>query len=80
MPLEIDHVNGNYADNSPANLRLLCPNCHALTPTFKGLNRGNGRPYAVVRRGSRQRDSNSRPFAYKANALPLSYAGERFEV
>src|SRR5262245_11337923 len=52
VPLEIDHVNGSYADNTTANLRLLCPNCHALTPTFKGLNRGNGRPYAIVRSGA----------------------------
>jgi hypothetical protein len=51
VPLEVDHLNGNYADNSPANVRLICPNCHALTPTFRALNKGNGRPWAVVRRG-----------------------------
>lgn len=25
------------------NLILLCPNCHSLTPTYKALNKGNGR-------------------------------------
>ncbi len=45
VPLEIDHINGNFKDNSESNLRLLCPNCHALTPTFRGLNRGNGRQW-----------------------------------
>jgi HNH endonuclease len=50
LPLEVDHLNGNYADNSPTNVRLLCPNCHALTPTFRALNKGNGRPFALVRR------------------------------
>src|ERR1051325_1602136 len=43
VPLEIHHINGNHMDNSENNLKLLCPNCHSLTPTFKALNKGNGR-------------------------------------
>lgn len=43
IPLEMDHVDGNSDHNTEENLRLLCPNCHALTPTHKGRNRGNGR-------------------------------------
>ena len=50
VPLEVDHINGNYADNSLVNVRLLCPSCHALTPTFRALNKGNGRPWTMVRR------------------------------
>jgi hypothetical protein len=40
IPLELDHRNGDHRDNELANLRLLCPNCHALTPTYRGKNRG----------------------------------------
>ena len=42
-PLEIDHIDGNYLNNKEDNLILLCPNCHSLTATYKGANKGNGR-------------------------------------
>lgn len=45
VPLEIDHLNGNSEDNSEGNLRLICPNCHSLTITFRNLNKGNGREW-----------------------------------
>jgi len=44
VPLQIDHKDGNCLNNRPDNLRLLCPNCHALTDTYGSLNTvGNGR-------------------------------------
>lgn len=42
IPLEIEHIDGNYLNNSENNLILLCPNCHSLTSTYKGANK-NGR-------------------------------------
>jgi len=38
IPLELEHKNGNHLDNSLDNLCLLCPNCHALTSTYRGKN------------------------------------------
>lgn len=43
VPLELDHVSGDRYDNRLENLRLLCPNCHAQTPTYRGRNIGRGR-------------------------------------
>jgi 5-methylcytosine-specific restriction endonuclease McrA len=42
-PIELDHIDGNSNNNSLSNLRLLCPNCHSIQPTYKSLNKGNGR-------------------------------------
>lgn len=43
ITLQVDHIDGNPADDSPKNLRLICPNCHSQTPSFSGRNKGSGR-------------------------------------
>lgn len=35
IPLELEHINGNSLDHKYSNLKLLCPNCHALTSTYR---------------------------------------------
>lgn len=41
IPLEIDHIDGNWKNSHPDNLRILCPNCHGLTANYKIYNVGN---------------------------------------
>jgi hypothetical protein len=41
IPLELHHLNGDRYDNRLENLRILCPNCHALTENHAG--KGIGR-------------------------------------
>lgn len=38
IPIELDHINGINTDNRLENLIILCPNCHAQTPTYRGKN------------------------------------------
>jgi transposase-like protein len=48
-PIELDHKDGNPTNNDLRNLRLICPNCHAQTKTYKGKNKGNGRYFRKER-------------------------------
>lgn len=36
LPLEVDHIDGDWRNNLADNLRLLCPNCHSTTDTYRG--------------------------------------------
>ena len=45
IALECDHIDGHHSNNKPENLRLICPNCHSQTATYKNKNKGNGRDY-----------------------------------
>lgn len=39
LTLELDHIDGNWKNNLPSNLRVVCPNCHSQTPTYKAKNK-----------------------------------------
>lgn len=38
ITLDLDHIDGDNKNNQIKNLRLLCPNCHSQTDTYKGRN------------------------------------------
>ena len=40
--LELDHIDGNRTNHSLSNLRLLCPNCHSQTDTYRSKNTKRG--------------------------------------
>ena len=39
ISLELDHIDGDNTNNEISNLHYLCPNCHALTKTYRGKNK-----------------------------------------
>jgi hypothetical protein len=43
ITLELEHKDGNHFNNQRDNLECLCPNCHSLTPTWRGRNKGDKR-------------------------------------
>lgn len=43
ITLELEHIDGNNRNNVRSNLKLLCPNCHSLTDTWRGRNKNSGK-------------------------------------
>ena len=43
IPLELEHIDGNPTNHMWDNIELLCPNCHALTETYRGRNIGKNK-------------------------------------
>jgi hypothetical protein len=41
LVLEFEHKDGNNKNNNRDNLECICPNCHSLTPTWRGRNVAN---------------------------------------
>lgn len=83
IPFQLDHINGDSSDSRPENVRLLCPGCHALTPTYGALNKGQGRGRKkqqqqsvnyliseVARRTGRTSFIENEPFVLVRKAVP----------
>jgi Zn finger protein HypA/HybF involved in hydrogenase expression len=47
LPLEVDHIDGNWRNNRVENLRLLCPNCHSTTDRYRGRGKRLGNATSV---------------------------------
>ena len=43
LSLDLDHIDGDSFNNDLSNLRFLCPNCHIITPTYRGKNKNTGK-------------------------------------
>lgn len=39
LTLELEHKDGNRANDARENLEAICPNCHSLTLTWRGRNK-----------------------------------------
>jgi ribosomal protein S27AE len=38
LTMELDHIDGDRTNHKLSNLRMLCPNCHAQTETYRARN------------------------------------------
>lgn len=39
VSFELDHIDGNRRNHKLENLKILCPNCHSQTPTYRSRRR-----------------------------------------
>jgi hypothetical protein len=75
LTLEVDHKDGNPRNNVPENLRLLCPNCHSITETWRGRNR-DGRKKELERRQVVRQEPLKLPHEGSNPSAPASANGE----
>lgn len=52
ITFQFDHIDGNSDNNTPENIRMLCPNCHSQTETYGVKNKNNANSYRNIYRRS----------------------------
>lgn len=45
LTLEVNHIDGDAANNIVDNVEFLCPNCHSQTSNFRAKNKNSARAY-----------------------------------
>jgi DNA-binding CsgD family transcriptional regulator len=70
--LQIDHQNGDHADNRKENLRELCPNCHSQTDTYCGKNKKVAKYPITTKEECKRRSVNGESVLTIAKDLRLS--------
>lgn len=80
LRFELDHISGDKRDESRANLRLICPNCHSQTPTYKTKNIGKLKSGVKVTDASYKKALISSKSIYEAlGKLRLNYHGGNYK-
>lgn len=75
ITLQLDHINGDSADNRLENLRILCPNCHSQTETYA---RGNKKSYKNGKTGRCQKCKRKSPndtICWRCNDSRIEFPG-----
>lgn len=79
IPLEVHHEDGDHLNNQMENLKLLCPNCHALTENWRGKNISKSRKEVISEEAFVQALKEHKSIRQALLALGLTGAGANYE-